>query len=105
CTHVSMPDGQYSLSLHAALPIWTVALEAHSKTSRPSGPSTTSATVSSSLSSARWVTTAMRRSELWETRPESGGSMPVSTSSRVVDRKSTLLNSSHVKISYAVFCS
>src|SRR5436305_8919394 len=32
------------------------------------------------------------------------GSRPAATSTRSTDRKSTRLNSSHVRISYAVFC-
>src|SRR5438034_4477701 len=37
------------------------------------------------------------------TRPETGSTAPAVTA-RVVDRKSTRLNSSHTVISYAVFC-
>src|SRR2546426_6546662 len=36
--------------------------------------------------------------------PEASASSPASTSSRSRDRKSTRLNSSHLVISYAVFC-
>src|SRR5690606_41859492 len=35
---------------------------------------------------------------------EGGGESPVAAMAHDVDRKSTRLNSSHVKISYAVFC-
>src|SRR3989442_3231658 len=37
-------------------------------------------------------------------RPQQGRSGPASTLLRSGDRKSTRLNSSHVRISYAVFC-
>src|SRR5690606_40298831 len=67
----------YTLSLHDALPIWYIG-------TRPS-PASTSASTSPST---------IRRNPL----------MPVSRSRSASDRKSTRLNSSHVKISYAVFC-
>src|SRR5438045_5540065 len=66
----------YTLSLHDALPIW-----------RPA-KSSTSATPPAALRSPRTST-------CWSLAI----SMP-----RAVDRKSTRLNSSHLGISYAVFC-
>src|SRR5207302_6046799 len=64
----------YTLSLHDALPISATR-------SRSSG-----------ITAARWTSSGART-----------GPTPSSTSCKR-DRKSTRLNSSHVKISYAVFC-
>src|SRR5207302_6075961 len=68
----------YTLSLHDALPIWH-------------------------LGATRWRGHAdahhLRRSDIWS-RTQSRRR----PSDRDGDRKSTRLNSSHVKISYAVFC-
>src|SRR5690606_41352156 len=66
----------YTLSLHDALPIWTGAC----------GPARTTGC---------WPTCARGP---W--RPSRGSRR----ARRLPDRKSTRLNSSHVKISYAVFC-
>src|SRR5438067_9496591 len=65
----------YTLSLHDALPIWSA------RGSRPA---------------ARAAARACAR-----TAPRCAGSAPTA---RQIDRKSTRLNSSHVSISYAVFC-
>src|SRR5690606_41611783 len=74
CVSGSARSAVYALSLHDALPIWT------------------------------WTATA-------STRYWSPGSAPANPPPGLwislwirVDRKSTRLNSSHVKISYAVFC-
>src|SRR5437870_8150046 len=67
----------YTLSLHDALPILLSAgRHASVRSSAPSSPSA-------------------RRRATWE---------PVFVCWRRIDRKSTRLNSSHVAISYAVFC-
>src|SRR2546427_1209230 len=48
---------------------------------------------------------AVTRRSLRETgRPRTAECFPVSRRDRLVDRKSTRLNSSHSQISYAVFC-
>src|SRR5690606_42131026 len=64
---------------------------------------------SSDLASTRRASTLRRRSGSGRPRSWSSGrpgrrSSPGSRRTRVLDRKSTRLNSSHVKISYAVFC-
>src|SRR5438067_2769390 len=74
------PSDIYTLSLHDALPI-----------SRAAAPR-----AASEVSSA-----SRRRSGSGAVGP--GGGVPFRSSLRV-DRKSTRLNSSHVSISYAVFC-
>src|SRR5690606_40951830 len=85
------PTGIYPLSLHDALPIFT-------RSRVPGGP----------LRSTR-PPAAITLSRI-PLRPEPSGSLaptPSSATSRTTspgDRKSTRLNSSHVKISYAVFC-
>src|SRR2546426_2209190 len=70
----------YTLSLHDALPIWR-------------------ACVASGVESTGWELFAWvdRQCLLDRQRPFEGGA-------RDVDRKSTRLNSSHLVISYAVFC-
>src|SRR3712207_7493300 len=84
----------YTLSLHDALPI--------SRAAR--APATTDSIVSSSApktigpSSARSSSSSRPRTSLAR---DSSGAFTVNLT---LDRKSTRLNSSHVNISYAVFC-
>src|SRR5436309_1251229 len=94
----------YTLSLHDALPISSFRLVPW-----PTGAAPTACPVSGWMPRTSLMSTKLpeRRS----TGPEAG---PVHRSSRAslsgggatqgIDRKSTRLNSSHVKISYAVFC-
>src|SRR5699024_12307935 len=84
--HHPSPASSSTLSLHDALPISagqvtvsTLPLEARTS-GRPTRPGTD-----------RWVRSCT-------------GTRVSSASSLFVDRKSTRLNSSHVSISYAVFC-
>src|SRR5690606_40589009 len=70
----------YTLSLHDALPIFT-----HAKLTKNVG-------------TMRFNRT-LRNSELCR-----NGFVGIALSNKTLDRKSTRLNSSHVKISYAVFC-
>src|SRR5690606_40298403 len=74
------PPVIYTLSLHDALPIYE---------SRPLTRTSHSPSVSGGSSQP----------------PSTNGKHPSQRSSATGDRKSTRLNSSHVKISYAVFCS
>src|SRR5690606_42073652 len=74
----------YTLSLHDALPIYTTS---------PS-PASCSSTESTSSTTTGGARTFARR-----THAASSRCRPTAQ-----DRKSTRLNSSHVKISYAVFC-
>src|SRR5690606_40778568 len=84
----------YPLSLHDALPI-----------SRAAGPMRTAGGPCHSAPPARRALSERRLRARGATGPaspqEGGGSRRRSGGS---DRKSTRLNSSHVKISYAVFC-
>src|SRR5699024_11565010 len=82
CLTPSSARGIYTLSLHDALPISPC-------TRCMGGQLTVPAALSSCASCARCVPTS--------------GSSPATWSARI-DRKSTRLNSSHVSISYAVFC-
>src|SRR5690349_23084955 len=77
----------YTLSLHDALPIWSVTLsgDLYSLMSRR---------ISLSLPPKRYSASALASSVL---------PTPVGPTKKR-DRKSTRLNSSHVEISYAVFC-
>src|SRR5690606_41118243 len=81
------PTVIYTLSLHDALPIWG-RVPKRIGWSRP----TRSCPGRVTAASARPATA----------HPHPAASMPDSRRGR--DRKSTRLNSSHVKISYAVFC-
>src|SRR5207249_12039073 len=84
------PTQTYPLSLHDALPISSPVCECwppgslmpHSAWPDDSGPSAIAMSASETMPTSRFL--------------------PLSTGSR--DRKSTRLNSSHVSISYAVFC-
>src|SRR5690606_41908210 len=68
----------YTLSLHDALPICSSGSGACSRRA------STSCTAEPTRSWRKWISSSVQR--------------------RGLDRKSTRLNSSHVKISYAVFC-
>src|SRR5690606_42014215 len=87
-THAPPPTELYTLSLHDALPIWTRAhgpLHCRCATGAADGGEP----VRDAWGASRTPAAAARRSVEFQ---HSG------------DRKSTRLNSSHVKISYAVFC-
>src|SRR5204862_7039923 len=84
----------YTLSLHDALPISTRS----SATSRRSVPRCLTPRCTSAPASTR------RRHGDRSSPRSSTTSPPRSDVTHVEDRKSTRLNSSHVEISYAVFC-
>src|SRR5690606_41631090 len=98
-SHVHATTQFHTLSLHDALPIYSrirptpSPLTSSTDATSTTGPGRCTSTVSRSDytydSTIGWRTTTSRRKwhvECW------------------TDRKSTRLNSSHVKISYAVFC-
>src|SRR5690606_41208048 len=88
------PTPIYTLSLHDALPISGRSCRRRNRTAPAGGPerrATTEWCVSWEVSV--WVRGCLRRALYRGTRPRG-----------YTDRKSTRLNSSHVKISYAVFC-
>src|SRR5690606_41691524 len=87
---VPAPPALYTLSLHDALPIWTAV-----RWGRPRSRGAV-------WSARRPVKPEVAGSNPVGTAPPPGGATPGATPTR--DRKSTRLNSSHVKISYAVFC-
>src|SRR5690606_41762632 len=78
--HASAPAAVSSLSLHVALPIFLAVAARPGRTPTRHGPHAASR------------------------RPTAASPQPHAASRRPQDRKSTRLNSSHVKISYAVFC-
>src|SRR5207253_6128334 len=85
-------DDIYTLSLHDALPIsWSVRLELPEMLMRMPCAPWMELSSRSGLAMAR-LAASMARFE------------PVPTAVPITDRKSTRLNSSHVAISYAVFC-
>src|SRR5207253_10665140 len=82
----------YTLSLHDALPISSVSCVSSSSPTRPCRswrPPLDNSTRSRNLNAWKFVMTIFAR---------------FTSSSMSLDRKSTRLNSSHVAISYAVFC-
>src|SRR5690606_40910117 len=83
----------YTLSLHDALPIWKRRQRASSIASACGRSDGASSRPTPKYSSLR-------------THPEACAALRASPCRRApaADRKSTRLNSSHVKISYAVFC-
>src|SRR5436309_4904689 len=54
--------------------------------------------------SLRLFTEIRARRDAWRRHEEKEKMAPSSRPATIIDRKSTRLNSSHVKISYAVFC-
>src|SRR5690606_42017893 len=96
--HIVSPFSQlYTLSLHEALPIWAVS---HAFTPEPQCSAKHSdAPVRKEQGAGSEP--ADRKSRFARTRRRRRAR---SRSHRRQDRKSTRLNSSHVKISYAVFC-
>src|SRR5690606_40598307 len=87
-----------TLSLHDALPIWP-ARPADRAVAGPARP----------LGARAWRTAAVLRAAFSGERPMVSGARmtdhrDVLSRRILLDRKSTRLNSSHVKISYAVFC-
>src|SRR5690606_41786774 len=87
----------HTLPLHDALPISLLASSNSSRSSRPPPRTVTNETGSDDKSNL----------EIIGGRVCSGNASPIACTccwtSRSADRKSTRLNSSHVKISYAVF--
>src|SRR5690606_39967300 len=89
----------YSVSLHDALPISSQAME-----QIPGYWEDAVAWLDShSEGTALLVPSSSFATYLWGTLTDEP-IQPLATSAWAVDRKSTRLNSSHVKISYAVFC-
>src|SRR5690606_42062904 len=93
------PPLAYTLSLHDALPIWATTRQRRISTRwcdlRP-------------FCSSRYLPCsaelAVRRLSASSTAPLQRKPPPSRVRRASLDRKSTRLNSSHVKISYAVFC-
>src|SRR5690606_40054035 len=93
----------YTLSLHDALPIYSSAtVKSAPSASKASSTATPSPSPSSSL---RDLLRATARVGLCPTSERWGRYSIMRPPSKDRDRKSTRLNSSHVKTSYAVFCS
>src|SRR5690606_41696158 len=94
CLHAPAPTAIYPLSLHDALPISLMSIGSPFLRLFVISP-----VHSSFFSTCRFASRKTSRGGC----NSSSISRPVA-SSRVQDRKSTRLNSSHVKTSYAVFC-
>src|SRR5690606_42052158 len=97
-SHVPAPTQIYTLSLHDALPISGITSVGVSASSAP--PSFDACASSPSAGSSPASPEAAREPS---PRPRRR-SRRLRRRLRSPDRKSTRLNSSHVKISYAVFC-
>src|SRR5207253_6995247 len=95
-TYATATTAIYTLSLHDALPISNTR---RGKKSPPNYPSIAALCIDwYSVAWAEHGLSALRRQNGWE-------ELQISVAqSAGVDRKSTRLNSSHVAISYAVFC-
>src|SRR5690606_41722784 len=93
------PTASYTLSLHDALPIWPPppGLSATSANRREGREVSSPQALASRVDSSRLVRLAVKR---WRWLQAKRATSRATRS----DRKSTRLNSSHVKISYAVFC-
>src|SRR5690606_41967199 len=91
CLH-SAPIKPFPLSLHDALPIWTLG-------GRRRRPALGRRARPGACEQARRLGAGRRRGQ-----GAAGASRGRRRVARRLDRKSTRLNSSHVKISYAVFC-
>src|SRR5690606_41630117 len=91
------------LSLHDALPISLVAdtVPDHREVRATPGRNLETTTRGLNL---REVQDAVHGLQLTQVVEDLGGSAPSHGGGQGLDRKSTRLNSSHVKISYAVFC-
>src|SRR5690606_40545810 len=99
CHHTS-PTVIYTLSLHDALPISyseKAVVQLRGSESLPNTPLPVSPKAETVA-----MAPVMQKIAENESIPRSGSQKPEAKSNR--DRKSTRLNSSHVKISYAVFC-
>src|SRR5205814_7479288 len=92
----------YALSLHDALPISRSGSRPESATTEPDGPCAVDSrgTYERGGGQAR----ALPVNAVRKTGVERGLDVPESLDPRQPDRKSTRLNSSHLGISYAVFC-
>src|SRR5207249_7506946 len=97
------PTNTSPLSLHDALPISTPAGKAHRPMMQALHWGLTCYR-RQRLTDERYLNGYMRQYESALGRPRDYASLIRSSSPRRVDRKSTRLNSSHVSISYAVFC-
>src|SRR5699024_12791876 len=86
------PTETYTLSLHDALPIWKPELRPKSKEA-----------ILPSLKVPAKQDSAETAKQTDNDSPETKNQL-IQEASEVRDRKSTRLNSSHVSISYAVFC-
>src|SRR5690606_40308556 len=94
------PPQTYTLSLHDALPIFRVVLDRRSHRIDPRHP----LTVLAHRDLGRHILTATDFTDFKRIFPQPTTSDPPTGQRPPQDRKSTRLNSSHVKISYAVFC-
>src|SRR5207253_10632746 len=103
--HTAALSETHTLSLHDALPISTQSLPRLKKI--PNAPAPRASPLPRPAAQSQRVATVRRDATSPSPAPPPDASRPNGTASAAVrtrDRKSTRLNSSHVAISYAVFC-
>src|SRR5690606_41969087 len=92
------PAAIYTLCLHGALPIsWD-------RMYRVLGTQQSDFSLSENTQNLQSVTYDSAEAMTWDESEDLSKSWQIQRTGRFKDRKSTRLNSSHVKISYAVFC-
>src|SRR5436309_6497500 len=96
------PTGIYTLSLHDALPISRARGKAGGRAGKPAAARPMPEASTKPAAAAEALTPSDRRPV--RIAVARGDSLDLIARLYGVDRKSTRLNSSHVKISYAVFC-
>src|SRR5690606_41628664 len=92
------PTQLHPLSLHDALPILTIRAD---RDGNPTGVHTLDGYNPDAVSTAVLICEAHLQPVIVDA---CGNPLNLGRTVRLLDRKSTRLNSSHVKISYAVFC-
>src|SRR5690606_41539729 len=96
-SHVTAPTDIYTLSLHDALPISTLSIDIPDTDEMTDGMKSLSDAV-------QGIDAGMGELNKGMAQLQQGIEGLHGGSKKYRDRKSTRLNSSHVKISYAVFC-
>src|SRR5690606_42082135 len=97
------PPDRYSLSLHDALPIYSRYELARKLSPYADDPGDIEPLLND-LEREGWLSNERFAQSLLNRRAPRQGASRILNELRQQDRKSTRLNSSHVKISYAVFC-
>src|SRR5207302_10788987 len=103
-SHDPAPPAISTLSLHDALPIWLAKLALDSTVQREIGEEIRSSAFAVSETLNQVANVAGSLAGVLVSILDNGEAGLAIAAAFLTDRKSTRLNSSHVKISYAVFC-